>query len=60
MQLVASVSLVVIGLIIAVVLDVSAEMRLFGWVLFGVGTLGLALRWVMARMQAQRDAGPPR
>src|SRR4051812_28585471 len=60
MQLVASVSLIVVGLIVAVVLDASAEMRLFGWVLFGVGVLGLVLRWVVARMREQRDAGPPR
>jgi hypothetical protein len=59
MQLVASVSLVVVGLLVAVVLDVSAEMRLFGWVLLGVGVLGLVLRWVVARMQERRDAGPP-
>jgi hypothetical protein len=60
MQLVASVSLLVVGFIVAVVLEASAEMRLFGWVLFGVGVLGLVLRWVVARMREQRDAGPPR
>jgi hypothetical protein len=58
MQLVASISLIIIGLLVAVVFDAAAEMRLFGWVLVGIGVLGLVLRWAVARMQ--RDARPPR
>jgi hypothetical protein len=49
MQLVASISLVVIGLIIGLFVDVAADMRIFGWVLVGVGALGLLVRSLTPR-----------
>jgi hypothetical protein len=49
MQLVASISLIVIGLILGLVADVAADMRIFGYVLAGVGALGLLIRAAIAR-----------
>jgi hypothetical protein len=56
MQLVVSIGLVVVGLLLALVLDASGEMRVFGWVVVVVGVLGLAARRWLA---GQRDDGPP-
>jgi hypothetical protein len=47
--LVVSVFLIAIGLLVGLVIDVPADIRLFGWILVGVGVLGLASRWWMAR-----------
>jgi hypothetical protein len=47
MQLVASIAMIVLGLLLALVLDASADVRAFGWVAVGVGVLGLlALAWM--------------
>jgi hypothetical protein len=56
MQLVASIAVLVIGLILALVVDVAADLRFYGWVLVGIGVLGLVIRWTMARL---RDRDPP-
>jgi hypothetical protein len=57
MQFVASVGLVVIGLAVALFLDTSADLRVFGWVLVVVGVAGLLSRWALARRHNDR---PPR
>jgi hypothetical protein len=49
MQLVASVALIVIGLWLALLSGAAAEMRLFGWVLAGLGALGFVFRAIVAR-----------
>ena len=59
MQLVASVAVLVIGLLIAFVLKAAADLRIFGWLLIVVGLLGLASRVLLARLQARRDSPPP-
>jgi hypothetical protein len=59
MQLVASVAVLVIGLLIAFVLEAAADLRIFGWLLIVVGLLGLASRVLLARLQARRDSPPP-
>ena len=59
MQLVASVTVLVIGLLIAFVLEAAADLRIFGWLLIVVGLLGLASRVLVARLQARRDSPPP-
>ncbi len=51
MQLVASVGLIVIGLLLGLVLHSSAEMRLFGWIVVAIGVLGLVARWWLARLR---------
>jgi hypothetical protein len=50
-QLVVSIALIAVGLITALVLNVPGDMRVFGWVLVGVGVLGLVLRSVIARLR---------
>jgi hypothetical protein len=52
MQLVASIVLIVIGLWLALLVDKAGDMRIFGWVVVGVGVLGLILRRYVA---GQRD-----
>ena len=52
MQLVMSVALIVVGLWLALLSGAAAEMRLFGWVVAGLGVLGLVFRTLMTR---QRD-----
>lgn len=54
MQLVASVALIMIGLFVAVRADAS-DLRIFGWVVVGVGVLGLLARWWLARLNAGRS-----
>jgi hypothetical protein len=44
MQLVMSLAVLAIGLFLAFFADASGDMRVFGWVLVGVGALGLVLR----------------
>jgi hypothetical protein len=58
MQLVASVVVVVIGLLLALVLGRAGDIRVFGWVLVAVGLLGVISRWLIARQRDDRD--PPR
>jgi hypothetical protein len=58
MQLVVSVGLIVVGLVIALGADTAGEMRIFGWVLAGVGVLALVMRWVIARQGG--GGNPPR
>jgi hypothetical protein len=58
MQLVASVVVVLIGLLLALVLGRAGDMRAFGWVLVAVGLLGVVSRWLIARQRDDRD--PPR
>ena len=60
MQLVASVAVLVIGLLIAFVLEAAADLRMFGWLLIVIGLLGLASRVLLARLRDRRDAPPPR
>jgi hypothetical protein len=48
MQLAVSVALIVVGLIIAMVVDVARDFRLFGWILVAVGMLGLGIRAFVA------------
>jgi hypothetical protein len=54
MQFVASIGLVVIGLALALVMHTSTDMRVFGWVLAGIGVFGLLVRRVLATRRAQR------
>jgi hypothetical protein len=56
MQLVASIFLIAVGLFLAFVGDVAGDMRVFGWVLAGVGLLGLVIRSVVNRQHD--DRGP--
>jgi hypothetical protein len=58
MQLVASVVVVLIGLLLALVLGRAGDMRAFGWVLVAVGLLGVVSRWLIPRQRDDRD--PPR
>jgi hypothetical protein len=51
MQLVASVAVIVIGLLLGFFLRASGEMRIFGWILVGVGVLGLVARSWIARLR---------
>jgi hypothetical protein len=55
MQLVTSAGLVVIGLLLALLMDATDDVRLYGWVVVGVGVLGLASRWWMARLRADES-----
>lgn len=59
MQLAVSIGLVAIGLFLALVADTSGDMRLFGWILAGVGVFGLGARWITARLRDQRSRGGP-
>jgi hypothetical protein len=52
MQLVASVVLIMIGLWLAFLVSNPGDLRIFGWVVAGVGVLGLIIRAVLAH---QRD-----
>jgi hypothetical protein len=54
MQLVASAGLVVTGLLLALLMQTSADMRVYGWILVGIGLLGLASRSWMARLRDDR------
>jgi hypothetical protein len=54
MQLAASVGLIVIGLFVALVARAPADLHAFGWLLAGVGVLGLVIRWAMARRGDRR------
>jgi hypothetical protein len=47
-QLVASVFLVVVGVVVGLFSGVPADMRLFGWLLAVVGALGLGARVLLA------------
>jgi hypothetical protein len=49
MQLVATIAVMVVGLVLATVIG-SGDIRIFGWILVGVGVLGLLARWVIARL----------
>jgi hypothetical protein len=56
-QLVASVGLIVTGLILAIVVRADPDYRIFGWILVGVGVLGLIARSVIARLRDHRPPG---
>jgi hypothetical protein len=62
MQFVASVVVVVIGLLLALVYDAAGDMRVFGWVLVVIGLLGLVARSWLAhqRRDGQRRDGQRR
>ena len=49
MQLVASLAVVVLGLILLRTHDVAGDMRFFGWVLVAVGVAGLLTHVVLSR-----------
>jgi hypothetical protein len=53
-QLVAIIFLIATGLYVALVADVDDDLRLFGWLLVGMGVLGLVLRFWLARMRERR------
>jgi hypothetical protein len=57
-QLAATVAVIAIGLVLALVLNTSGDMRFFGWLLVAVGAGGLAARWFIALQRAGRN--PPR
>jgi hypothetical protein len=50
-----SVGLVILGLLLALVLDVPSTLRVYGWVLVGVGVLGLASRYAIAWYQEREN-----
>jgi hypothetical protein len=58
MQLVASIGLIVIGLALGLFLGAPGDMRVFGWVIAGVGVFGLVVRSVIPRQPDGRR--PPR
>jgi hypothetical protein len=58
MQLIMSIGLIVAGLFLALIVnydDASSadDMRLFGWVLFGTGILGLILKFLLSVLGGQ-------
>jgi hypothetical protein len=55
-HIVASVTLILLGLVFALVLDIESDMRLFGWILAGVGALGLLSRWLIGQLRDGKDA----
>ena len=55
MQLAASVGLIVIGLLLGLCTRGGADMRLYGWILVGVGVLGLVARSWIARLRAEES-----
>ena len=58
MQLVASVGLVVIGLALALFAHTSTDMRVFGWILAGIGVFGLVVRRVFGGRRPERRRPP--
>jgi len=61
MQLVASIGLIVIGLVIVNADDSASDMRVYGWILVAVGVFGLFLGFVVSRIGQNRRGrpGPP-
>jgi hypothetical protein len=51
MQLVASVVLILVGLWLALFAGASGEMSIFGWIVAGLGALGLIFRAVFPRQR---------
>lgn len=49
MHVLMSAMVLAAGLLVALVLDASAEQRLFGWVLVAIGALGVAGSLLMRR-----------
>jgi hypothetical protein len=65
MQLVASIGLIVSGLVIVNVGDSPPDMRVYGWIIAAVGVLGLLVRFMLPgagrdRRGGPRGPGPPR
>jgi uncharacterized membrane protein len=64
MPLIASVALIVIGLVLALIVSVdesTSDMRIYGWVLVAVGLLGVLARFMIFRVRrAQVRRGLPR
>jgi hypothetical protein len=59
--LVTSIAVVLAGLGIVFIADVGGDMRFFGWLLAGVGVLGLLSWWWVVRQRDSRDPpGRPR
>jgi hypothetical protein len=55
-QLVVSAAIIVAGLVIALLLNTAGDMRIFGWILAGIGVFGLLSRALIQRA----DQDPPR
>jgi hypothetical protein len=59
--LVVSIAVILVGLSIVFITDVGGDMRFFGWLLAGVGVLGLLSSWWVVRQRDSRNPpGRPR
>jgi hypothetical protein len=55
-QVVASVVVMVLGLVLALLVDIPGDMRLFAWILVALGAFGLVSRWMISRQRDDRNA----
>src|SRR5437016_5055693 len=55
-SIVASLAVLVIGVVLALFVDAAGDFRIFGWVLIVISLIGLATPWVIDRQRATRSS----